>query len=730
MSVETKIRNLITEINEATGQNDSNLSNAIATLKKGYLGDTLLQSKRVNVTQNGAKVITPDEGYNALSQVIVNTSVAGEASSDTAIGLNDVTFYDYDGKILYSYSKEEFATLAEMPPLPARNGLICQGWTCDLDYAKSYADTYGILDVGAYYVTDNEKTRLYITIVSNETRDAQLYFSQTIPNGVTIDWGDGSQTETLKGVGKVYATHQYDKIGDYVISLDVAEECNLGLGSGENYCVTGYIFQNNAAYLAARLKKVECGKRVTTLHPYAFSKCHNLREISLSDSVRIIESSALSSSAIKFIVLPRKINTINSSFSSKLIGAVFPQEMENASTYQFSSANGLLRVVIPEGFAEINAYSFANCHSLTNIVLPRSIQSIKSNAFNYCHSLRVIDMTNHEFIPTCSSNDADPSCTYFVPYNLWYEWQRAWPRYASKIRSDYTAQEYTALEISAESIPGNFGVAIIRYAVTTNGVRRNGQRVENVVLYGSELVDIGINPSTTQSVTKEVSFTYQGLTATTTVEQSEYVEDAVACVYMSNVPNYEATLLSDTGASQYVSMIVDGVEHDISALHTFEDSGLHYVLFKINKDISVNPYSMFHSCTALIYANCTELDLSAATSTSSSAATTANMFYNCAYVTTIILPETIKYLGAGMFYNCVRTTSLTIKASAAPTVASSYTWGSSSTATTQPRIGAINKDAGINKLYVPVGSTGYDVSGYDMLYNTSSCGFTREEVEF
>ena len=45
---------------------------------------------------------------------------------------NDVVFRDYDGKILYSYSKTEIASLSELPPLPTREGLTCQEWNWTL----------------------------------------------------------------------------------------------------------------------------------------------------------------------------------------------------------------------------------------------------------------------------------------------------------------------------------------------------------------------------------------------------------------------------------------------------------------------------------------------------------------------------------------------------------------------------------------------------------------------
>jgi hypothetical protein len=49
-----------------------------------------------------------------------------------------VAFYDCDGRILYTYTKEEFLALTEMPPLPYRKGLICQEWNWDFDAAREH----------------------------------------------------------------------------------------------------------------------------------------------------------------------------------------------------------------------------------------------------------------------------------------------------------------------------------------------------------------------------------------------------------------------------------------------------------------------------------------------------------------------------------------------------------------------------------------------------------------
>ena len=59
------------------------------------------QRKNVNITENGSFTIEPDSSYGALSSVNVKVNVP---TSDSTTGgvVNDITYYDYDGTVLYS----------------------------------------------------------------------------------------------------------------------------------------------------------------------------------------------------------------------------------------------------------------------------------------------------------------------------------------------------------------------------------------------------------------------------------------------------------------------------------------------------------------------------------------------------------------------------------------------------------------------------------------------------
>ena len=128
----------------------------------------------------------------------LQNKAAGGGGSITIVRQKDVNFYDYDGTLLYSYTVEEAKTLTELPSLPSQPGLVCQGWNYDLETIKSYNRP---VDVGANYTTDDGKTRLYIRIAAEGRMNVPLSFYQSRPDGVAIDWGDGTDTETVSTSG-------------------------------------------------------------------------------------------------------------------------------------------------------------------------------------------------------------------------------------------------------------------------------------------------------------------------------------------------------------------------------------------------------------------------------------------------------------------------------------------------------------------------------------------------
>jgi hypothetical protein len=282
-----------------------------------------------------------------------------------------VNFYDYDGTLLYSYTVEEAQELTKLPALPAHEGLICQGWNYDLATIKLYNKA---VNVGANYITDDGKTRLYIKIAAEGRMNVPLYFSQTVANGVTIDWGDGSATETLAGTGYVNTSHTYANIGDYVINLEVTNGA-LELGYLlDSYSVMGSFEANEKVY-CNMLQKAEIGNGITYIGDGAFDSCYSLASVTIPNSVTNIGIGAFG-------------------FCHSLTSVVVPNGVTNIDDWAFCDCYSLTSIMIPDGVTTFGAGPFCNCHSLASIVIPDGVTSIGDSAFATCVSLASIIIPN------------------------------------------------------------------------------------------------------------------------------------------------------------------------------------------------------------------------------------------------------------------------------------------------------------------------------------------------
>ena len=360
---------------------------------------------------------TKIDGMAALIDSIQTGGGGGETPASAK--WDDVTFIDYDGSVLYSYSLAEAQALTALPTPPAHDGLVCQGWNWTLEAIKALNRP---VTVGAMYITDDGATRLHIRIATVGRMTVPLYIGQTVANGVSIDWGDGSTTETLSGIGNVNTSHTYAEPGDYVISLMPKDGCTLFFGSGSSsYCLMGSIGSHGIVY-CNMLKEVYIGKNVTSIEEYAFRSCYSLASITIPNSVTSIGNYAFQSCySLASITIPNGFTSIGS----------------NA----FSSCHSLASIAIPNGFTSIGEYVFRDCLSLASITIPNSVTSIGNAAFYNCYGMRYYDFSSCTAIPTLSNknafNNIPSDCQMLIPSALYNKWKSAtnWTTYASKMVS-------------------------------------------------------------------------------------------------------------------------------------------------------------------------------------------------------------------------------------------------------------------------------------------------------
>ena len=386
----------------------------------------------ITVTDNG-------DGTQSLAIVDAAGSSGGSSGGSTSCSKSgDVTFIDYDGTVLYSYSLSDIQSLSELPSLPSHSGLICQGWNWTLDKIKSLNRK---VTVGATYITDDGATRLNIRIATIGRMTVPLYINQSVSNGVSIDWGDGSDAETISGTGYVNTSHTYSEPGDYTISLMPSDTCSLRFGDNSAaYCVLGSTGNNGRVY-CKMLQSVFIGKNVTSILIGEFQCCYSLASITIPAELTFIGGIAFQSCySLASITIPDGVTSIgNNAFQNckSLASITIPDGVTSIGDNAFMYCNALASITIPDGVTSFGYNVFYDCHSLASITIPDGVTSIGNNVFSSCHCMRYYDFSACTIVPTLVAtnafNNIPSDCQMLIPSALYDEWSTAtnWSTYAS-----------------------------------------------------------------------------------------------------------------------------------------------------------------------------------------------------------------------------------------------------------------------------------------------------------
>lgn len=383
----------------------------------------------VEITENGEH----DVSGKAKAIVNVPSSGGGGGSVDEDA---DVIFIDYDGDVLYSYSKDEFLALDALPENPEHDGLVAQGWNWQLSGAKKYVSACGKLIVGQTYTTNDGKTRFYVKNVNNTSSNVTVKFnmSGSSSGDIVIDWGDGSPTEIINHddnivtplpnvssskvmdspavmdgadvmdgpegdielmatPGENTVTHTYETAGNYVITFEPINGATLSFGSTK--VMNGRAFSGSSG---CELYRVDMGSAKFG-SGYSFYQQYHLEAISHNTPLSSTTGALFSAnSLLKSCTLMRTSGTCRS---------------------MCSSCGSLKRVSFGELSGSIAENTFQDCYNLKTITMNSSVSSIGNDAFSGCTGMREYHI-NRTTPPTLGSevfNKISPFCKIYVPYS-------------------------------------------------------------------------------------------------------------------------------------------------------------------------------------------------------------------------------------------------------------------------------------------------------------------------
>jgi hypothetical protein len=547
----------------------------------------------------------------------------------------DVNFYDYDGTLLHSYTVKQAQELTELPEPPTHKGLTFQEWNWTLDEIIEYN---GAVNVGATYITDDGKTRLYIELEHDEQRTVSIMVHAIGNSTLNVSWGDGTDEEEVQIAENLmdrrpYAkvSHTYESLGSYVIEM--SSKNSIGLGCSNSYSVLGTTGTDRIMWLYTDiLKKAELGSNVNQICTHAFENCRKLKSITIPNNAATMDFSgsyfySFQLSGLECVVLPRKAYLNRNQMFS------YCREL------RIASLAGDMYNRLGNGF-------FKSCKSLEMLTFPPNVTGLEKEALDGASITKLVFHPKMTYFDT-SALSSNAKLREVVIKGSPTTWNATF--------YGCTALESISLPSSLETLPAQSfqNCTLLKSIQLPEALISIG----NNAFYGCENLESIVIPDGVQSIGNNAFYYCYCL-------NSIVIPDSVQSI--GTQAFYSCSYLLEVRLPDSLDTIPSKLFYGCYNLHTVElPSGItsiaDYAFYNCAKlrevelpsgVTSIGPYA-FNLCSSLVSVNIPD------------GVTTigANAFKSCRSLVSITIPNGVTKLDYDLFYNCTALTAVEVPAS-------------------------------------------------------------------
>ncbi len=581
-----------------------------------------------------------------------------------------VTYVNYDGSKLYETTTEyggsaEYVGDTPTRPAEGRNDFVFSKWS-----------------VSTEIVYSNIEVRAIYEAVDRKGTTGLVYSFESDTSTYTVTGYSGDETE-------IFIPKEYDGPNG---------KCHVGRVNSNafayNYTITSIFVEDY----------------VEELSSYAFAYCYNLKEVRLSQRLRIIGDKAFSNTKIESLILPATVETVNSQafygfsnvdkvsvdsknpFLSIKDGFLFDKEGKVLKMAMFddSYAQNHKTITIPEGTTEIanNALKFRyyiekvifpstlevigenafyNSYYIKELVFNDGLKEIKNYAFYACYNIEKLEFPeslesigsyafwDDNYLTSITFNNSPAiigSSAFGSSENLTsVELGNAIKRIESQAFYSDNILESITLPSSIEFIERNAFDQCYAFASIAMDGENDNYASDDGVLFTKDFSDLIIYPNGKTGVFKlGANFTGQFNTDWKNYgfTSIEIDENNQTYCAVNNIvySKDKKTLVFGTKASGKVTI---PSETNILNDYAFYYSGIEEVDFS-QSGVTCIPSYCFQGCNQL-----TNVVFSESIVTLSQEA-----FYDCDGLETIVIPNTITSMGYGAFMSCSNLKNVTI----------------------------------------------------------------------